>query len=237
MEAPRERASRTTPASRSAPRRRLKRSVNAKVMAMTTAVKKTTPFSPKRRWMPPIATSYSHSHAYHVCPPMVTENGSVRAIECVRSISSPLRMCHPMLASPNRRGASAPPVMAASSTIKIRSLAEGTRNRNHAGGGAACGARVSGLRERVSICAGFQSKVCPHLTGTSYPMEQSNRLDAGDSLSHLENKPAQASRKAARKCSRRGKTTEPGKDERAVGILLPRLSRQHRFPFEFGGSR
>src|SRR6185369_4586734 len=121
---------------------------------MITAVKKTTPFSPIQWWMPAIFASYSHSHAYQVCPPMVTENGSTRVIECVRSIRSPLRMCHPMLASPSRRGARAPLLMANSRMMNIRSVMEGARNRNHAGGGA--------LSEGVSISAVFESKMSSH---------------------------------------------------------------------------
>ena len=46
METPRDRASRSAVTGRSAPRRKHRRSVSAKVRAMITAVKKTTPFSP-----------------------------------------------------------------------------------------------------------------------------------------------------------------------------------------------
>jgi len=62
-----------------------------------------------------------------------------------------------MLASPSRRGASAPLLMANSRMMKIRSVMEGARNRNHAGGGA--------LSEGVSISAVFESKMSSHPTG------------------------------------------------------------------------
>src|SRR3954452_186792 len=117
---------------------------------MIAAVKKTTPFSPNPRWILAITTSYNHSHAYQVCPPLVTENGSVRVTEWVCSICSPLRICQPMLASPNKRVDRAPPLIATSKVIKIRSVVEGARNRNHAGDVV--------LRGRPSICAAFESK-------------------------------------------------------------------------------
>src|SRR5882724_10577126 len=82
---------------------------------------------------------------------MVAENGSARVTECDCSISSPLRMCHPILASLSRRGARIPPLMATSRMMKIRSLTEGKRNRNHTG----C----------LDVLA---------LTGTCYPMPHLN---------------------------------------------------------------
>src|SRR5579862_2262628 len=99
-----------------------------------------------------IFKSYSHSHAYQACPPMVMENGSVRVTVCVRSICSPLRICQPMPASPSRRPDSAGPQIAANKIMKIKSLTDGIRNRNHA-------ARTA-LPEPVSICAEFEAKVC-----------------------------------------------------------------------------
>src|SRR5438094_2016481 len=112
--------------------------------------------------------SYSHSHAYQVRPAMVTENGSVLVMECDCSISSPLRMCHPMLASPSRRGARTPAVIVTSRMMKIRSLADGARKRNQAGG-LCSGGGVRLPSEWTSICEAFEFKLRSHSTRDILP--------------------------------------------------------------------
>src|SRR6266576_5726037 len=63
---------------------------------------------------------------------MVDENESMRGTECVASINSPVRICHPMPASPNSFCGSLPVESPITSRTKIRSLTEGRRKRLHA---------------------------------------------------------------------------------------------------------
>ena len=62
---------------------------------------------------------------------MVDEKGSVRGTECVERISSPLRMCHPVSASPSNRGARTPMVSDKRRTTKIRSDTDGNTYCSH----------------------------------------------------------------------------------------------------------
>src|ERR1700691_131175 len=67
---------------------------------------------------------------------MVDENESKRGIACMARICCPVRMCHPIPASPNRRTDSGVNTSAHSSATKIKSAAEGMATRTQAGGAA-----------------------------------------------------------------------------------------------------
>ena len=64
---------------------------------------------------------------------MVEENESTRGIVCVARICCPVRMCHPMPASPNRRTNSGVNTSVPSRATKIRSAPEGIAIRTQAG--------------------------------------------------------------------------------------------------------
>src|SRR5215469_14183475 len=107
------------------------------------------------------AASKSHSHPYQGRPCMVAEKGSVRVIERVSRISSPLRICQPVPASPRSRGARAPTVRLSASRIKIRSETEGIRNRFQAGGRDTGSAFSTGFDFRPSSASGCNSLLSP----------------------------------------------------------------------------
>src|SRR5208282_5055732 len=60
---------------------------------------------------------------------MVEENGSVRGSECVASICSPFRMCHPISASANGRFDKGPASRDQKRKMKMMSPTEGRRKR------------------------------------------------------------------------------------------------------------
>src|ERR1700683_5283896 len=61
------------------------------------------------------------------------ENGSTRGILCNAKISCPVRMCHPIPASPSNRTDSAVNASRPRNATKIKSLTDGTIHRTHAG--------------------------------------------------------------------------------------------------------
>jgi hypothetical protein len=67
---------------------------------------------------------------------MVEENGSTRGMACVARICCPVRMCHPIPASPSRRTDSEVNTSELSNATKIKSVAEGIPQRAHARVGA-----------------------------------------------------------------------------------------------------
>src|SRR6202049_4060808 len=64
---------------------------------------------------------------------MVEENESTRGTACVATICCPVRMCHPIPASPKRRTDSGVNTSTPSMATKIRSAADGMTTRTHAG--------------------------------------------------------------------------------------------------------
>jgi hypothetical protein len=64
---------------------------------------------------------------------MEAENGSPCGIECVAKICCPVRMCHPIPASPSRRTDTGVKTKAANSATKIKSATEGRAQRAHTG--------------------------------------------------------------------------------------------------------
>jgi hypothetical protein len=76
-------------------------------------------------------TSYNHSQAiqgFRICE----EKGSTRGIECVASISCPVRMCQPIPASPNNFADSGVNTSEPSSATKIKSATDGISQRSKA---------------------------------------------------------------------------------------------------------
>ena len=61
---------------------------------------------------------------------MVAEKGSTRVIECVCSISCPLRMCHPVPASRSKIRPRAPQLKPNSRATNNKSETDGIRNRS-----------------------------------------------------------------------------------------------------------
>src|SRR5262249_29666392 len=115
---------------RKAPRRTAKWSANANTAAIIKAAKNATAFSPAQECRGATTRSKQYSQAYHVWPCIVAEKGSVRVIACVCRISSPLRMCQPIPASPRSRDESQVPLSAMSNSRNTRSPAEGSRYRS-----------------------------------------------------------------------------------------------------------
>src|ERR1700722_4517786 len=114
-----------------------------------------------------IKTSYSHSHAYQVCPAMVAENGSTRVTECVCNISCPLRMCHPVPASRSKRRPIAPQLKPRSNATKSKSETEGIKKRTQRDTLERC---APGLCIG-SVCGSFECKACARVIGPCYPIE------------------------------------------------------------------
>src|ERR1700722_14224600 len=112
-----------------------------------------------------IKTSYSHSHAYQVCPLIVAENGSVQVAECVCNISCPLRMCHPVPASRSRSRPIAPQLKPRSNATKSKSETEGIRKMTQRDALARC----VPLLLRGSVCGGLECKTCARVIGPCYP--------------------------------------------------------------------
>src|SRR5579863_842272 len=107
--------------------------MQANRVAIATAVNHTTPFSPRLASNWPTTTSYSHSQANHGLPAIVEENESTRGIACVARICCPVRMCHPIPASPSRRTESGVNTSTVSSATKIKSATDGMAARAHDG--------------------------------------------------------------------------------------------------------
>src|SRR5215472_3890438 len=160
-EAPMASISMATVIGRAAPPLRAILKVKVKLEAITRALRNTTPASPVLPCMAATAASKSHSQRYQVRPCMVAEKGSARGIERVSRISSPLRICQPVPASPRSRGARAPTVRLSTSRMKIRSATEGIRKRFHAAGRDTGSASCAGFDFRPSSASGCNSRLSP----------------------------------------------------------------------------